>query len=129
MELEEGWRRELLERLEARNVQSRQFEQTLVDYGECVERLTMTSNDAEVLRKENKLLRFELVNFDVDKLRALEEENSKLKQRLRTREMAKSMPSLMGGGSDSDLVRELHAANEQNVHLKTLLKQARSGDK
>jgi hypothetical protein len=123
----ESWRKELIARLEARNAMCRQFEQTLSDYEECVARLTVASNEAQVLRKENKLLRFELVNFDLEKLRALEEENVQLKQRLRTREMARSMPSLMAHGSESDLARELQAANEQNAHLKTLLKQARSG--
>jgi hypothetical protein len=60
-----------------------------------LQRLEKLEASSKVLTNQNKLMKFELLNFDVEKWHLLESENEALKQRLERREMTHSMPNLM----------------------------------
>ena len=125
-----SWQDILLERLERQGRETSRFAQLLADYDSAVSRLQEVEAHAQQLSKENKLLRFELVNFDTEKLHALEDENQHLKQRLHDHR-SHSVPALMAPrhSTHDTLSRELHAANEQNARLKQLLREERAANR
>lgn len=65
------------------------------DYNEILCRLEQLNKEQKVLTNQNKLMKFELINFDMEKLHNLEQENETLKGKLHRKDMTHSMPNLL----------------------------------
>ena len=119
-----SWSEVLLGRLQAQEAEVARFAEVISDYGTVLERLTEVQIVSQQHSHENRLMRFELMNHDGERVHLLEEENARLRQEQETSRahgFRQSSPS----ATHQMMVKELAASKEEVKHLRALLRQER----